>query len=78
MRSTTSPHSVSSVSTNASSVWVTTPSVEFSTGTTPRSDCPRSTAANTAGMDCTAQRVAEAPKLLPRERDREFVPSGPR
>ena len=34
---------VSSDSTNRSSVWLTTPSLEFSTGTTPNSACPSST-----------------------------------
>src|ERR1700736_3437189 len=49
--SSTSPMITSGVSISKSSVRVTEPSVEFSTGTTPKSARAVSSAANTAGIE---------------------------
>ena len=44
-----------------SSVWLTTPSVEFSTGTTPKSAPPRTTSSNTPAIVPTGTVRADSP-----------------
>ncbi len=50
MRSCTSPQMERLERMNMSRVWFTTPSVEFSTGTTPNCAAPDSTSRKTASM----------------------------
>ena len=70
-RSTRSAHTVTSRSPNASSVWVTTPSVVFSTGTMPSCARPDSTAANTSEMLATPHEHRERAEVLARRLVRE-------
>ena len=48
---------------NMSSVWLTTPSVEFSIGTTPKSDRPRSTSLKTSLMEVSGTYWADEPNF---------------
>ena len=74
---TVSPQIVSSEATKVSRVWVTTPSVVFSTGTTPWSAWPRSTAEKTSPIVAWGSSSAWLPKVS-RAARWEKVPSGPR
>ena len=64
MRSSTSPQICSGEVRNRSSVWLTVPSVEFSTGTTPKSALPASTSWNTSSIDGSGSARTEWPKCL--------------
>ncbi len=61
MGSRTSAQMVTSESTRASTVSVTKPSVLFSTGTTPSSVRPRSTAWTTSRIEASPETAACAP-----------------
>ncbi|MNP34020.1 hypothetical protein D3C76_1272880 [compost metagenome] len=50
MRSSTSPQMTMSCSRKLSRVWLTAPSVEFSTGTTPKFTAPAATSRNTSSI----------------------------
>ena len=67
----------SSLSMKPSRVGMITPSVEFSTGTTPRSAPPRSTSSNTAPIVLRGMARAESPNWCFTAMC-ENVPSGPR
>ena len=60
--SITSAHIFRFELTNLSSVWLTTPSVEFSMGTTPKSALPFSTSSKTSAMSFLAMKSPERPK----------------
>ncbi len=77
MRSSTSPQIFSGEVRKRSSVWFTEPSVEFSTGTTPKSACPASTSWNTSSIEASGSARTEWPKCL-WTAVCENVPSGPR
>ena len=62
--SSISPMITSGVSISKSSVSVTEPSVEFSTGTTPKSARAVSSAANTAAIEACATNSALEPKRI--------------
>ena len=59
MRSSTSPQILSGEPNKLSSVWLTEPSVEFSTGTTPKSASPASTSWNTSSTEDSASARTE-------------------
>ena len=65
MRSSTSALMVSGEAMKRSSVCATTPSVEFSTGTTPYSARPRSTSSKTASIDANGSSSAPEPNCSP-------------
>ena len=67
----------SSLSTKVSRVWLMTPSVEFSTGTTPRSAPSRSTSSKTPAMVFIGIARADCPNWRLTAMC-EKVPSGPR
>ncbi len=77
MRTTTSPQTLSGLCGMRSSERPTAPSVEFSTGITPKSAAPDSTARNTSSMDGEASASAARPKCLSVARSLK-VPRGPR
>ena len=77
MRNSTSPQIRSGEPNKLSSVWLTEPSVEFSTGTTPKSASPASTSWNTSSTEDNASARTECPKCLS-VAVWENVPSGPR
>ena len=77
MRSSTSPQMRSGELTNMSSVWLMTPSVEFSIGTTPKCAAPDSTSRNTSSMPASGTVCTECPKCL-NAAAWVKVPSGPR
>ena len=66
-----------SVFMNMSSVWVTTPWDEFSTGTTPKSTSPPWTRRNTSSIPVSALALTECPNCL-NTACWVKVPSGPR
>ena len=66
MRSSTSPQILSGEPSKRSSVWLTAPSVEFSTGTTPKSASPASTSWNTSFDRRERQRAHRVAEVLER------------
>ena len=77
MRTITSPHTCIGVCGMRSSERPTAPSVEFSTGITPKSAAPDSTARNTSSMEAVGMASAASPKCLSAARSLK-VPLGPR
>jgi hypothetical protein len=76
-RSTRSAHTVTSRSPNASSVWVTTPSVVFSTGTIPSCAASRLDGREHVGDAADAAQHGERAEVLARGLVRERA-LGPR
>ena len=73
----TSPLIVSGVCSSRSSDRLTAPSVEFSTGTTPKSAVPASAARNTSSIDTHGTGSIDEPKCRSKAIS-ENVPGGPR
>ncbi|MNN42830.1 hypothetical protein D3C81_1570380 [compost metagenome] len=77
MRSSTSPQITRSCSRKLSRVWLTAPSVEFSTGTTPKLTAPAATSRNTSSMAAIGRLTTAWPKCFMAAAWVK-VPSGPR
>ncbi|MCY1558815.1 hypothetical protein D9M68_957830 [compost metagenome] len=77
MRSSTSPQMTMSCSRKLSRVWLTAPSVEFSTGTTPKFTAPAATSRKTSSIAAIGALITAWPKCLSAAAWVK-VPSGPR